>query len=126
MGLFDKTLLFRCEQLTQLRAPLMTSLNEHLCCLKMLGGQRQQKGGGALCEIGDILQTTTAFDEWLLLPERKKRNQINDDLISCSHKESLLQPAVMLDLLAVFTAVCDNFGVFTDGMCAHSTPNLHI
>lgn len=46
MGLFDKTLLFRCEQLTQLPTPLMTSLNEHLCCLKMLGGQRQQKWGG--------------------------------------------------------------------------------
>lgn len=42
-GLFDKALLFLCEQLTQLTAPIMTSLNEHLCCLKMRGGQRQQK-----------------------------------------------------------------------------------
>lgn len=30
MGLFDKALLFHCEQLTQLPAPIMTSLNEHL------------------------------------------------------------------------------------------------
>lgn len=61
--------------------------------------------GVAVCEIGDILQTTTAFDEWLLLPERKKRSQMNDDLISRSHNDSLLQPAVILDLLTVFTAV---------------------
>lgn len=72
-----------------------------------------EAGGGAVCEIGDILQTTTAFDEWLLLPERKKRSQMNDDLLSCSHKESLLQPAVILDLLTIFTAVCDKFGSFS-------------
>lgn len=113
-GLFDKTFLFCCEQLTQPPAPIMTSLNEHLCCLKTLGGQRQQKRGGrgvewgSVCEISDILQTTTAFDEWLLLPERNKRGQMNDDFISCSHKESHLQPTYWLFSLLFVTTL----GVF--------------
>lgn len=38
-GSFPETLLFCCDQLTQLPAPIMTSLNEYLC-LKMLSGQR--------------------------------------------------------------------------------------
>lgn len=62
---------------------------------------KDNRGGGAACGMCDILPTTTAFDEWLLLPERKKRSQMMDDLISHSYEDSLLQPPLILGLLTV-------------------------
>lgn len=75
-GLFDKTLLFRCDRLAQLPAPIMASLNEHLCLPEDAQWTKTTEAGG---RVWNVWHSADYNSFWLVVVVAWKEKKKSDD-----------------------------------------------